>query len=155
MDGLVVQQMQAIPGQPTQALAGRGAQAYIQTQVSSRSPLELVVLLYEGLIRFTGEARAAIERRDLVAKRAAMSRALAVLSELQSTLNMAEGGELAVSLDNLYTYINGRLLDGSMQNSVEPLDETLKLASMLRDAWSEIASREIVEGSSVGTAARP
>ncbi len=112
-------------------------------------------MLYEGLIRFTGEARAAIERRDLVAKRAAMSRALAVVSELQSTLNMAEGGELATSLDNLYTYINGRLLDASMQNTVEPLDETLKLASTLRDAWSEIASREIAEASAVSAAARP
>lgn len=155
MQELVVQQMHAFTGQPLQPLAGRGAQAYIQTQVSSRSPLELVVLLYEGLIRFTGEARSAIERRDLVAKRTAMSRALSVLSELQSTLNMSEGGELAESLDNLYTYINGRLLDGSMQNNVEPLDETLKLAATLRDAWSEIASREIVEGSSAGPATRP
>jgi flagellar protein FliS len=155
MDGLVAQQIPAFTGQPVHSIPGRGAQAYIQTQVSSRSPLELVVLLYEGLIRFTGEARSAIERRDLVAKRAAMSRGLAVLSELQSTLNMAEGGELAVALDNLYTYINGRLLDGSMQNSVEPLDETLKLASTLRDAWSEIASRDIVEGSAAGPAPRP
>ena len=155
MHGLVVQQMQAFTGQPLQALAGRGAQAYIQTQVSSRSPLELVVMLYDGLIRFTGEARTAIERRDLVAKRAAMSRALAVLSELQSTLNMTEGGELATSLDNLYAYINGRLLDASMQNAVEPLDETAKLVTTLRDAWSEIASRALAEGTSAGTAARP
>ena len=155
MHGLVVPQMQAFTGQPLQAVAGRGAHAYIQTQVSSRSPLELVVMLYEGLIRFSGEARSAIERRDLVAKRAAMSRALAIVSELQSTLNMAEGGELATALDNLYTYINGRLLDASMQNIVEPLDETLKLASTLRDAWSEIASRAIVEGAPAGAAARP
>jgi flagellar protein FliS len=155
MQGLVVQQMQGFPGQPLQALAGRGAHAYIQTQVSSRSPLELVVMLYEGLIRFAGEARGAIERRDLVAKRASMSRALAILSELQSTLNMTDGGELAVSLDNLYTYINGRLLEASMQNAVEPIDETLRLVSTLRDAWSEIAGREIADSASAGTPARP
>lgn len=154
MHGLVGQQLQGFTGQPILARPG-GAQAYIQTQVSSRSPLELVVMLYEGLIRFTGEARGAIERRDLAAKRAAMSRALAIVSELQSTLNMAEGGELAASLDNLYTYINGRLLDASMQNVIEPLDETLKLVATLRDAWSEIASREIVEGGSPGVAPRP
>jgi flagellar protein FliS len=134
---------------------GRGAQAYIQTQVTSRSPLELVVMLYEGLIRFTGEARTAIERRDLVAKRAAMSRALAVVSELQSTLNMAEGGDVAQSLDGLYTYMNGLLLDASMQNTVTPLDETLKLAATLRDAWTEIASRELAEAVGGGGSARP
>jgi flagellar secretion chaperone FliS len=155
MQGPVAQQLPAFASQPIPALPGRGAQAYIQTQVSSRSPLELVVMLYEGLIRFCGEGRAAIDRRDLVGKRAAMSRALAILSELQSTLNMAEGGELAISLDNLYSYINGRLLEASMQNDAGPLDETVKLLSSLRDAWSEIASREHADGAGVGTSARP
>jgi flagellar protein FliS len=124
-----------------QAYAARGAQAYVQTHVTSRSPLELVVMLYEGLGRFVGEARAAIDRGDLTGKREAVSRALAILSELQSTLNMSEGGELATSLDGLYAYMNGRLLDGSMKNDVAPFDETVKLVDTLRQAWSEIASR--------------
>jgi flagellar biosynthetic protein FliS len=124
-----------------QAYAARGAQAYAQTHVTSRSPLELVVMLYEGLGRFVGEARTAIDRGDLAGKRAAVSRALAILSELQSTLNMADGGELASSLDGLYTYMNGRLLDGSMKNDVAPFDETVRLLGTLREAWSEIASR--------------
>jgi flagellar secretion chaperone FliS len=138
-----------------QAYPARAAQAYIQTQVNSRSPLELVVLLYEGLIRFTGEARGAIERGDLTAKRTSMSRALAVLSELQSTLNMPEGGELAQSLDGLYTYINGRLLDASMQNDVSPLDETIKLANTLREAWIEIAARDLAGAAAAPAQARP
>lgn len=124
-----------------QAYAARGAQAYAQTHVNSRSPLELVVMLYEGLGRFVGEARSAIDRGDIAAKRAAVSRALAILSELQSTLNMTEGGELALSLDGLYTYMNGRLLDGSMKNDVAPFDETVKLVGTLREAWNEIASQ--------------
>jgi flagellar protein FliS len=132
-----------------QAYPARAAQTYIQTQVNSRSPLELVVMLYEGLIRFTTEARGAIERRDLAAKRTAMSRALAVLSELQSTLNMNDGGDLARSLDGLYSYMNARMLDASMQNDVVPLDETLKLAGTLREAWIEIAARD-----AAGTAAQ-
>src|SRR5262245_21055202 len=119
-----------------QAYAARGAQAYAQTHVTSRSPLELVVMLYEGLGRFVGEARGAVEHGDLGAKRAAVSRALAILSELQSTLNMTDGGELAQSLDGLYGYINGRLLDGSMKNEVAAFDETLKLVNTLREAWS-------------------
>ena len=131
-----------------QGYAARGAQTYIQTHVNSRSPLELVVMLYEGLGRFAGEARAAIDRGDLTAKRAAMSRALAILSELQSTLNMEEGGEVARSLDGLYTYMNGRLLDASMKNEVTPLDETIRLASTLREAWEEIAARPATEPAS-------
>lgn len=127
--------MQAYP-------AARGAQAYLQTQVQSRSPLELVVMLYDGLLRFLGEAATAIDGGALPAKREAISRALAVLSELQSTLNMEEGGEVAASLDGLYTYINGRLLEASMQNDRTPLDESARLLRTLRDGWAEIAAQQ-------------
>lgn len=126
-----------------QAYSARGAQAYLQTHVQSRSPLELVVMLYDGMLRFLGDAAAAIDAGDLPGKRDGISKALAVLSELQSTLNMEQGGDVAVSLDALYTYVNGRLLEASMQNQRAPLDESGKLLRTLRDAWSEIAAREV------------
>jgi flagellar protein FliS len=125
-----------------QGLQARGASAYIQTQVQSRSPLELVVMLYDGALRFLTEARTAMELQDMARKRQGMSRALAILSELQSTLNMEQGGEMAVQLDALYTYVNGRMLDASMKNDPAAIDECLKLLGTLRSAWAEIAARE-------------
>jgi flagellar protein FliS len=77
----------------------RGAEAYRQTHVQSRSPLELVVMLYDGALRYLGETEEAMQRGDLVAKRDALSRVFAILSELQSTLNIEQGGETAASLD--------------------------------------------------------
>jgi flagellar protein FliS len=100
-------------------------------------------MLYDGLLRFLGDAGGAIQSGDLAGKRDAISKALAVLSELQSTLNMEQGGEVATSLDALYTYVNGRLLDASMQNDRAPLDESARLLRTLRDAWAEIATREV------------
>jgi flagellar protein FliS len=126
-----------------QAYPARAAQAYLQTHVQSRSPLELVVMLYDGMLRFLGDAGGAIDAGDLPGKREAVSRALAVLSELQSTLNMDQGGEIARSLDALYSYVNGRLLDASIQNDRTPLDEAARLIRTLRDAWAEIAAREV------------
>ena len=126
-----------------QAYPARAAQAYLQTHVQSRSPLDLVVMLYDGLLRFLGEAGTAIDAANLAGKRDAISKALAVLSELQSTLNMEQGGEVASSLDALYTYVNGRLLDASMQNDRSPLDESARLLRTLREAWAEIATREV------------
>lgn len=125
-----------------QAVQARGANAYIQTQVQSRSPLELVVMLYDGAVRFLLDARGAIERQDLAAKREAMSRALAIISELQSTLNMEQGGAIAVQLDGLYTYVNSRMLEASMGNDLTALDESVRLLQTLRGAWSEIAALE-------------
>jgi flagellar protein FliS len=126
-----------------QAYPARAAQAYLQTHVQSRSPLELVVMLYDGLLRFLGDAGSAIDSRDLPGKRDGISKALAVLSELQSTLNMEQGGEVASSLDALYTYVNGRLLDATMQNDRGPLDESARLLRPLREAWAEIAQQEV------------
>jgi flagellar protein FliS len=122
---------------PTQGLA-----AYRSTQVQSRTPLELVVMLYDGALRFIGTARDAVERRDIPARREALDRAMAIVSELQSTLNMDAGGELAARLDGLYDYINDRLITAAMQNSVEPLDEARKILDTLRDAWSTIAGAQ-------------
>lgn len=123
-----------------QASMARAAQAYYQTQVQSQSPLELVVMLYDGALRFLHQAAEAIGRRDLVAKRDTMSRSLAIISELQNSLNMEAGGDVAQRLDALYTYMSGRLVDANIRNSAEPIHETIRLLTMLRSAWVEIAS---------------
>ncbi len=123
-----------------QAMMARAAQAYYQTQVQSQSPLELVVMLYDGALRFLHKAADAMSHRDLVAKRDAVSRSLAILSELQNTLNMEAGGEVAQRLDALYTYMTGRLLEANMHNNVEPVQETIRLLTMLRSAWAEISA---------------
>lgn len=122
-----------------QASMARGAQAYYQNHIQCQSPLELVVLLYDGAIRFLRLAADAMQRRDLVAKRDAMSRSLAILAELQNTLDMEAGGEVAHRLDALYTYINGRLLEANMNNRPEPVEEAIRLLTPLRSAWVEIS----------------
>ena len=70
---------------PTMA---RGAEAYYQTHVQSRSPLELVVMLYDGALRFCDQAADAMDTGDMATKAVAMSRAFAILAELQNTLNV-------------------------------------------------------------------
>ncbi|MEW6322982.1 MAG: flagellar export chaperone FliS [Acidobacteriota bacterium] len=124
-----------------QSALARAANAYQQTHVQSRSPLELVVMLYDGALRFIGDAKAAIGRKDLGAKREAISRALAIISELQSTLNVQDGGEIATSLDGIYGYINQQLIEANIQGTTAPLDESERLLGTLRGAWADIASR--------------
>lgn len=117
----------------------RGTQAYLATQVQSRSPMELVVLLYDGAVRFLGQARDAMVANDLVAKRDALSKGTAILCALQSMLNMQEGGEIAERLDALYTYVQGRCLAANAHGDPAPLDEAIRLLGTLRSAWAELA----------------
>ena len=122
---------------PTMA---RGAEAYYQTHVHSRSPLELVVMLYDGALRFLDQAAEAMDKGDMVAKANAMSRSFAILAELQNTLNVAEGGEVARQLDALYGYMNDRLVDANTQRSSAPIRDVIRLMQPLRDAWSQAAT---------------
>ena len=122
------------------ATIARGAEAYYQTHVQSRSPLELVVMLYDGALRFLEQAADAMDKGDMVAKAAAMSRAFAILAELQNTLNVSEGGELARQLDSLYVYMNDRLVDANVQRSSGPIRDVMRLLAPLRDAWSQVAT---------------
>ena len=118
----------------------RGAEAYRRIEAESRSPMELVVMLYDGAIRFVGEARAAMARRDVAARGEAISRTLNIVAELQNTLNIAEGGTIAQELDRLYTFINLRLLDVTLKQDAAALDEVEKVLVTLRDGWAQIAT---------------
>jgi len=122
-------------------IAARAAQAYRRVESESRSPLELVVMLYDGAIRFAGEAREAHARKDLRARGHAISRALAVIAELQNTLDLEQGGKIAEELDNLYTYISSRLIDVTLKQDITACDEMQKLLTPLREAWSQAATQ--------------
>lgn len=117
----------------------RVVSAYKQTEVQSRTPLELVVMLYDGGLKFLHQTREAIERNDIRARRDASARALAIVSELQNTLNMEQGGDVARQLDELYSYVNGRILQAAMDNAAAPIDDAARVLSMLRDSWATLA----------------
>jgi flagellar secretion chaperone FliS len=122
-----------------QQTLARGAQAYYQTQIQSRSPLELVVMLYDGALRFLQQTVDAMQAGDLVAKGHALSRAMAIVTELHGMLDLEQGGEVAASLDSLYTYMMERLTTANQQKDPAPVAEVIRLMSGLREAWSQIA----------------
>jgi flagellar secretion chaperone FliS len=124
----------------------RGAVAYQHTSVQSSSPLELVVLLYDGALRHLVAAKDATLRHDLIARRDAFSKVMAIITELQSTLNLEDGGQVAVSLDALYTYMTGKLIESTANKDVAGIEEVEKLLRPLRDAWSTIAAEPAAVG---------
>ena len=121
------------------AHVARGASSYLQTEIQSRTPLELVVMLYDGALRFTADAREAMLRRDIRGRQHNLSRALAIVSELQSTLDMESGGDVAAHLDKLYGYIHDRLMDASIKQDIQPLDEARRVLTTLREGWLAIS----------------
>lgn len=117
----------------------RGADAYRRMEAETRSPMEMVVLLYDGAIRFTNEARDAIARDNVRARTEATRRTLDIVLELQSTLNVKDGGDIARELDRLYSYITTKLLEVTRGNAAAA-DEIHKLLTTLRDGFSQAAA---------------
>ncbi len=117
----------------------RGAEAYRRTEAETKSPMELVVMLYDGAIRFTGEARDAIARNDVRARTEASRRAMAIVVELQNTLNVKQGGDIAQELDRLYSYMTARLLDVTKGDGVAA-DEVYKLLGTLREGFAQVVT---------------
>ena len=119
----------------------RGIQAYRQVQAESRSPLELVVMLYDGALANVTQAREAAARGDLRQRGASVSKALSIVGALREGLNLSDGGAVAAELDRLYDYVTRRMLDVTARHDVSALTEVHKILSGLRDAWYQIASR--------------
>ena len=131
------------------ALAARGINSYRQAELQTRTPLELVVMLSDGAIRFSGQAREAMLVRDIQRRRVNINRAMDIVSELQNTLDMDAGGKLSRDLDALYSYVRDRMLEASIKQDIRPLDEAIRILGTLREGWAGIAS-----GSQVAAAAR-
>jgi flagellar protein FliS len=101
--------------------------------------MELVVMLYDGALRFLDDARGAMQRKDVVTRATAVSRALAILTELQGTLNMQDGGQIAERLDSLYAYCISRLVDVTTKQDITAIDDVVNVLKPLRESWDQLA----------------
>lgn len=115
---------------------------YRETQIQTASGLELVVLLYNGAIKFLKQAAQAIQEKQVVPAHNALIRAQDIISELRVTLNHDAGGEIARALDQLYEYMNRRLMEANLHKELAPVQEVTQMLEELRDTWQEIGKRQ-------------
>ncbi len=110
---------------------------YRQFSVQGATPLGLVVMLYDGAIAALQRAVSAMEAGDIPRKCSQLNRALAIIAQLEGTLNFQQGGEVARTLQYLYTYSRGQMLKANIENSPELLRSLIEKLSTVREAWYE------------------
>jgi flagellar protein FliS len=121
----------------------KAAQAFFQTQVNTTSQGDLLLMLYDGAIKFLKQAKEKIEERDYAQKGILISKAIDVISELDGSLNESRGGELAENLHKLYFYCNTRLLQANLNMDVQKIDDVIKILMGLRSAFSQVVQGNI------------
>ena len=108
-------------------------------QVTAADPYRLVQLLLANVIDRLAAARGHMERRETARKGEQISKAIAVLSALDSSLNMEQGGEIAANLRRLYEYMSLRLVRANLEDDVSGLDEVMGLVRNIKQGWDGIA----------------
>ncbi|KPL07630.1 hypothetical protein AMJ86_03640 [bacterium SM23_57] len=114
---------------------------YEAVQFNTAGQPQLILMTYDGAIRFAKEAKKRILAKDYPGKGLCIDRAFAAIAELRNSLNLGEGRDVAQSLNNLYFYLTKQLSKANLENTTDPLDVVIEILSGLREAWNEMFER--------------
>jgi flagellar protein FliS len=114
------------------------AKAYLKTQVNTNTSADILLMLYDGAIKFLKQAKIKIDERDVAAKGLLLSRAMEIIGELQASLNKEKGGSLADNLLNLYFLCSTKILQANLRMDKDLIDEVIHILTGLRDAFAQI-----------------
>lgn len=110
-------------------------QKYKNTSIQSASREKLLLMLYEGAIRYTKQAIKAAEEKNIAERGMNIGRAFDIVMELNNTLDHKVGGEIALHLEQLYMFLMEQFTKANISGSPEPLRASLKILENLYEGW--------------------
>ena len=118
-------------------MSANAYQMYKKTQVSTASQGELLLMLFDGAMKFGRQGKELIEKKEFAAANEKLQRTQDIVNELISSLNM-DTGEIAQNLYQLYHFIHDRLVEANIKKDTALLDEALQMLNELRDTWRQV-----------------
>ncbi len=113
--------------------------SYRQHALDGASAVDLVVALYDGIVRFLYDAIRAVDRGDADGRRVAVKRTLDIIIHLQARLRMDVGGTPAKALSEFYASIFAQILQASQSASKAKFSHAIDCVKNVRDAWRQVA----------------
>lgn len=136
--------MVSSPHGRSQQFANMYRQVGIETEASSASPHQLILMLYDSFLESIGRAKLAMQGGVIEVKCHQVGRAVRLMDEgLRAALDLDAGGDVAQNLHALYSYVITRLTLANLRNDVSILEEADRLIRPIRDAWFEIGSQVV------------
>lgn len=111
---------------------------YRKNAVNGASPLQLVVMLYDGALKFMEAGKKGMIDGDREKQNQNLQKAQKIIMELMSCLDMKEGKEIAQNLLSLYSYVLNELVVGNMSDDKDAIDRSIKVLTDLRESWRQI-----------------
>ena len=116
----------------------KGIEAYQDTSVTTQNKGRLVVMLYEGAIKFLKMAIREIESKNPEAKGKYISKSIDIIFELNTVLDMEAGGEVAMNLRMLYLFMGRHLTEANAKQDIGKIEEVIKLLEELNQSWKAV-----------------
>ena len=113
----------------------KGNDAYKKAAVNTKDQGTLIIMLYDGAIRFLKSAVIQIDKKDLEKAHGYIVKTKNIVSELMTSLTLNNGSKVANDLHALYSYMFNRLIDANIQKNTEYLEEVRGLLEELREGW--------------------
>jgi flagellar protein FliS len=111
---------------------------YKNTQITTADQGKLVLMMYDGAMKFIEIAMIKLRENDIGGKGVYISKAQAIISELTASLNTEKGGEIAASLEKLYAFVCRQLRTANINKDIKPLEISKELLGTLREGWQGI-----------------
>ena len=120
-----------------QSVARQKIGTYTRVDIETASQGKLIVMLFNGAIKRSEEAKRQLAKRDFQAAHNNLVRAQDILAELRGALNM-NAGEIAHNLDRIYEYLQHLLITANIHKESESIDVCCGFLTSLRDTWQEV-----------------
>lgn len=115
---------------------------YKETEITTANQGKLIVMLYDGAIKFLNNALEVLPEKKYDAVNTNIIKAQDIITELMLSLNVEAGGKVAGNLFSLYVYFKKRLIESNIQKEPSGIEEVVRHLKDLRDSWDKIASKE-------------
>ncbi len=112
----------------------------VDSQISAASPHKIVQMLMAGAIERLIQAKAAMEQGNIPAKGERLGKALDIIISLRSCLSMADGGDVAKNLDQLYEFMITQVTEANHKNDPKLIDDVVEIIREIKSAWDQIPS---------------
>lgn len=111
---------------------------YRQNSVETATPTRMIVMLYDGAIRFLSQALPAMHARQYDRQSELIGKAQDIIAHLRDTLDFQAGGAVAQHLSAFYATLMGSLTDANIHDRPERVEQVIDALRQMRDAWAEV-----------------
>ena len=110
---------------------------YLRNQIESASKEQLLIMFYDGAIRFVNRAENAVRENNIEQRNYCINKASSIIAELSVTLDHQIGGQIAADLEALYDFMKRELIKANVKNSLAPLETVKTLLTDLSETWKQ------------------